>query len=186
MNESVRRFPASDLRACGGEIYCTISENPDVGLKRSLFWSLTLDFEPVGENGETSSMTCEWIPWKFRHWKELDGATLTGNYGEEGIEGSFYVCEHDLMETVTLTVRHVRENLFELEMEMVVDYKGSEFSDPEPHMHVKGCAIVPFVGLYLGEGISFDEASEFVDLYAFDCEPLKNKYETPFYKPKLT
>ena len=185
MSESVGRFPASELQAKGGEIYCTIFENSNVGLERSLFWSLSLVFEPIGEENETS-MTCEWIPWKFRHWNELDGATLTAEYGDDGIEGSFYVCEHDPMETVTLVVRHVRENLFELTMEMTVDYNGSEFSDPEPHMIVKGCAVVPFVGLYLGQEISYDDASEFVDLSAFEREPSKNQFGASYYKPKLT
>ena len=183
MNESVVRFPASGLRAKGGKIHCIVFENSSIGLERSLFWSLTLVFEPIGKESETS-MTCEWIPWKFRHWKELDGATLTAKYGEDDIiEGSFYVCGHNPMETVTLAIRHVRENLFELKMDMVVDYNGSEFSDPEPNMVIKGCAVVPFVGLYLDEGISFDDASEFVDLLAFESEPSKNEFGVPYYKP---
>jgi len=185
MSESVGRFPASELRAKGGKIHCTVFENPYTGLERSLFWSLTLNFEPVGEEDETS-MTCEWVPWKFRHWMELDGAILTAEYGDDGIEGSFYVCEHDLMETVTLTVRHVRENLFELQMKMSIDYHGSEFSSPEQNMVVEGCAVVPFVGFYLGKGISFDDASEFVDLSVFMHEPSTNEFGTLYYKPKLT
>jgi len=184
MSKSVGRFPASEVRAKCGEIYCMVFGNPNVGLERSLFWSLSLEFEPIGEENETS-MTCEWIPWKFRCWKDLDGATLTAKYGDDGIEGSFYVCEHDLMETVTLSIRHVRENFFELKMEMTVDYRGSKFSDPEPHMLITGCAIVPFIGLYLDEGICFDDASKFVDLSVFECEPSKNEFGIPYYKPKL-
>lgn len=186
MSESAGRFPASELKAKGGEISCTLFENPNVGLERSLFWSLTLVFEPVGEEDETS-MTCEWIPWNFRHWKELDGATLSAEYDEdEMIEGSFYVCGHDAMEKVSLSVHHVQDNLFKLEMEMVVDYSGSEFSDPEPHLTVKGTAVVPFKGLYLGDGISLDAAAEFIDPSAFEREPSKNEFGVSYYKPKIT
>ena len=185
MSESVGRFPALDIQAKGGEIYCTVFENPNVGLERSLFWTLCLEFEPIGKEDETS-MTCEWIPWKVRRWQDLDGATLTTEYGEHGIEGSFYVCGHDPMETVTLAVHHVRENFFELKMEMTVDYNGSEFSDSEPHMIVKGCAIVPFIGLYLGQGISFDDASKFIDLSGFESDLSMNEFGVSYYKPKLT
>jgi len=130
-------------------------------------------------------MTCDWIPWKFRHWKELDGVTLTAKYGEDGIEGSFYVYEHYPMENVTLAIRHIRDNLFELEMEMIVDYNGSEYSAPESYLVVKGCAVVPFVGLYLGKEISFDEATEFIELSAFECEASKNEFGRDYYKPKF-
>ena len=177
------RFPASELRASGGEIYCMVFENKNTGLARNLFWSLTLNFEPVGQESYVS-MTCDWIPWKLRRWKELDGVKLASQYGEDGIEGSFYVCEHDLMENVSLSLQYVRENLFRLEMEMTVDYQGSEFSDPEPHLLVKGCAIVPFVGLYLGQGIDLTDAAEFLNLSAFESEPSNNEYGKPYYKAK--
>lgn len=183
-DESVGRFPASQLRAKGGKISCLIFENPSIGLERSAFWCVRLEFEPVGDEDETS-MTCEWIPWKFRHWKELDGASLTADGDDEMVEGSFYVCEHDPMEKVSLSVRHVRDNLFELSMEMVVDYNGSEYSDPEPHLEVKGSAVVPFKGLYLGEGINLADAADFIDILAFESEPSKNKFGMPYFKPKV-
>lgn len=185
MNESAGRFPASELRTKGGEIYCSIFENPSIGLKRSLFWALTLFFEPVGKECETV-MTCEWIPWTFRRWMELDGVSLTIEQGENGIEGSFYVCGHNPMKKATIAVRHVRGNFFEMEMEMTVEYLGSEFSSPEPYMTVKGCTVVPFAGLYLGAGISFDDVSEFIDLSVFEHEPSNNKFGVPYYKPKMT
>ena len=147
------KFPNAELQATGGEITCSVFENALTGLKRSLFWSLTLEFAPT-DNENTITMTCDWIPWKFRHWKEMDGATLSAKYGHDGIEGSFYVCEHDLMETVSLSIHHVRDHFFKLDMEMVVDYGGSEFSDPEPHMLVRGSAVVPFKGLYVEKEMS--------------------------------
>lgn len=182
-DESIGRFPASQLQAKGGEISCIIFENPSVGLERSVFWTVRLEFEPIGEEDEIS-MTCEWIPWEFRHWKELDGASLTAEGDDEMIEGSFYVCEHDPMEKVTLSLRHVRDHLFELSMEMLVDYSGSEHSDPEPQLVVKGSAVVPFTGLSLGDGISFDEAAKLIDTSAFESEASKNEFGMPYFKPK--
>ena len=183
MSEFVGHFPASQLRAKGGDITCTVFENPSVGLERSVFWSVRLEFEPIGEEDETS-MTCEWIPWKFQHWKELDRVSLTADGDDEIIEGSFYVCGHDPMEKVSMSLRHVRDNLFELSMEMVVDYNGSEFSDPEPHLVVKGCAVVPFTGLYLGEGINLEEVADLIDISAYESEPLENGFGMLYFKPK--
>ena len=217
MNDSTERFPAAKLHANGGSISCLVFENPYVGLNRSLFWSLNLDFAPV-ENEGCSSITCEWIPWKFRHWLELDGATLfatsdtlvrklqrtllilpklffnkigkslfgfSSKSNDDMIEGSFYVCEHDPMKKVSASITHVRDNLFELEMEMVVDFNGSEYSSPEPNLLVRGKAVVPFQGLYLTQGIDLEQASEFIDISAFEPQPSKNEYGMPYYKPKL-
>lgn len=183
-DESVGRFPASELQAKGGEIVCQVFENSTIGLERGLFWTVQLEFEPIGKESE-SAMTCDWIPWKFRHWKELDGATLAIDGDDEMVEGSFYVCGHDPMERVSLSIRHVRDNLFELSMAMTVDYNGSEFSDPEPHLEVKGCTVVPFNGLYLGEGINLEEVADFVDLSAYESVPSKNKYGVSYFKPKF-
>ena len=42
-----RKFPSKSLVPSGGQIYCHIFENRRTGLKRNLFWSITVDFKSI-------------------------------------------------------------------------------------------------------------------------------------------
>jgi hypothetical protein len=183
MSNTTDYFSTQKLQARGGYIYCLVFENEAVGIKRNLFWSFSLEFEPIGNESEMI-MTCEWVPRQFRHWKELDGLIFQADYDENGIEGSFYVCGHDAMKHVSVSVQYTQNNFFELAMEMSVDFQGSEFFKPEPDLLVKGCAVVPFRGLFLGQGIGLSDAEKYIDITSFESEPSKNEFDVPYYKPK--
>ena len=178
------KFPAESLVPIGGEIYCHIFENLQTGIARSLFWSITVDFEALkyGEQEFDCSMTCEWIPWSIRKWRELDGKQLETDYGEEGIESSFYMGRHDIGTRTKIALRHLRGSLFTVKMDMLVDFQGYYGADQNPAMPVKAEVVVPFIGLLLIPGnltprpIEVGElrnvASEFVDLSMYnELEP---------------
>ena len=145
------RFPSESLIPSGGEIYCHIFENEHVGLARNLFWSITIAFEPIqyGENKFECSMTCEWITWPIRDWRALHGRQIDLNYGDDGVESSFYLSRHDLANHTTLSLRHRVENRFTVAMSMTVDFLGYYGGDENPEMMVHAETDVPFTGLII-------------------------------------
>jgi hypothetical protein len=47
MARTPTKFPSKKLVPSGGQIYCHIFENRRTGLKRNLFWSITVDFKSI-------------------------------------------------------------------------------------------------------------------------------------------
>lgn len=174
------KFPSKVLVPKGGEIYCHIFENDNIGLARCLFWSITVDFAPVkyGENEFSCSMTSEWIPWPVRDWRELDGKLLDVDYGENGIESSFYMTEHDTGTHTKLVLHRSGENVFTVCWDMLVDFHGFYGGDANPAMPVHAEVDVQYIGLLITpDNLSPKPttptmlrtvASEFVDLTVYE------------------
>jgi hypothetical protein len=172
-------FPSESLIPSGGEIYCHVFENKYTGLARNLFWSITITFEPIqyGANEFQCSMTCEWITWPIRDWRALDGRRIDVNYGENGVESSFYTIRHDFGTHTKLSLRHRVEDWFTVSISMTVDFLGFYGGDENPEMMVSAEAELPFTGLIITaenlhpKPVNVAElervASEFVDLSAF-------------------
>jgi len=139
-------FPADKLTASGGEIYCHLFENPQAGVPRNAYWSIRIDFHPIHYEGQDwrCSMTCEWLTWPLRDWRELSGRSLNLNYGDRGSEASFYMCEHDLGKSTRLNIGPRAGSSFDVAMEMVVDFAGYTGTDENPAMVVRGRATVPY------------------------------------------
>ncbi|MEW4489474.1 hypothetical protein AB1L42_15435 [Thalassoglobus sp. JC818] len=180
-------FPNSMLVPSGGQILAHIFENRHTGLARGMFWSITIEFEPISYGGDqyACSMTCEWIPWRHRKWLELDGSRLSVENGEEGVESSFYLTEHDIGTHTELALRHQSDNLFETQMDMVVDFHGFHDGDENPRMQVAATVDLPFLGVLVIPDNLFpkpnteqelrDVASDFIDLASFgEPEPWRS------------
>lgn len=189
-------FPNSTLVPSGGQIFAHIFENRHTGLARGLFWSITVKFEPIryGDDDYACSMTCEWIPWRLRNWLELDGRRLSVDYGEEGVESSFYLTEHDLGTHTELVLQHQSENLFETKMNMTVDFHGFHDGHENPRMQVAATVDLPLLGVLVIPDSLFpkpateqelrDVASDFIDLTSFgDPEPWRT--HGSIFPPKL-
>lgn len=180
-------FPADKLKANGGEIHAHIFENSMVGLQRNLFWSITLEFEPINyEDGDWEcSMTCEWIPWRIRDWRDLHNLELKVEPDDQLIESSFYMVEHDRGKEAKLLVQRHEGNLFKVRMSMTVDFTGLTGEDRNPEMFVVGETIVPFRGVFVTpENLSpkpmtvaevKDITTDYIDLSAYR-EPHKEKH----------
>lgn len=142
-------FPSHQLSASGGEIYCHLFENPRTGLPRNVYWSFTLDLHPIQYEGSERdcSMTCEWLTWPVRDWRDLTGRTFAFKYGEGGAEASFYAGEHHIAKSARLEVGARNGSTFELAMEMIVDFQGLTGADRNPNMAVHGRAVVPYAGV---------------------------------------
>jgi hypothetical protein len=173
------RFPSEALVPSGGEIYCHLFENPHTGLARNLFWSITIDFAPLryGEEEFECSMTCEWIAWSVRSWRDLDDRRLDVAYGEEGIESSFYMTAHDIANRTSLSLCHRGGDRFRVSMRMEVDFHGYYGGDADPAMLIYAEADLPFTGLIVVPENLFPKplsseqvkgiASQFVELADF-------------------
>jgi hypothetical protein len=141
-------FPVHRLSASGGEIYCHLFENPRTGLPRNIYWSFTLDFDPIEYEGAEweTSMTAEWLTLPLRDWRDLAGRAFTLSYGDGDAEASFYAREHHIAKTARLEIGMRNGRTFELAMEMIVDFQGLTGADHNPNMTVQGRAVVPYAG----------------------------------------
>ena len=128
-----------------------------------------------GDEEFSCSMTCEWIRWPVRTWRELDGRRLAADFGEDGIESTFYMTEHDTGRRTELVLRRRRENIFTVKMDMLVDFHGHYGGDGNPAMAVHAEVDVPFIGLLIirdkpATPAELQEiAAEFVDLSAYEA-----------------
>jgi hypothetical protein len=152
-------FPAEKLVASGGEIYCHLFENPHTGLARNVYWSIGIEFHPVDYEGRAwpCSMTCEWLTWPIRDWRQLEGQALDLSYGDGGSESSFYLWQHDTGKSTRLRIGPRSEERFEVEMLMVVDFAGYTGSDSNPAMEVRARAVLPYTGVIVVPGNLFPE-----------------------------
>ena len=142
-------FPAEQLTAAGGEIYCHLFENEHTGLARNIHWSFTIDFHPITHDGEelTCAMTCEWLTMPLRDWRDLAGQSFDLKYGDGGSESSFYLWEHHCGTSTRMRVGARDGSRFDVEMEMLVDFSDDSADDSNPAMTVRGRAVLPFAGV---------------------------------------
>jgi hypothetical protein len=140
----------SNLQAVGGELYAHVFENARTGLPQSLYWSVTIAFEPVviaGSPWETS-MTCEWLAWPIRRWTQLDGRSLDEVLELDLVETSFYLAEHQLGSASRLQFRRSDGAKFDVAFEMEFDLVLPDGGNLRG-VTVKGTTSVPFDGVYV-------------------------------------
>jgi hypothetical protein len=85
------------LRPVGGEFYAHVFENPLTGLARDLFWSFSVEIEPVTVDGEEWECTfdAEWLSWPLLVWYDLEKMTLRSAKLPKKVEASLYLmAEH--------------------------------------------------------------------------------------------
>lgn len=152
-------FPTATLVATGGSCYAHLFENRLTGLQRGLFWSFRLAFAPQEYMDETwqTSLTIEWMRIPIRDWRDLAGLRRAGEYGDEGVEATFYVFSHSPGTRFEIAIPEWRwkgsdaNNIsrgVELRVvaDVTVDYPGYD-GDADPSMKVHGDAWVDFEGL---------------------------------------
>jgi hypothetical protein len=189
------QFPANRLVPKGGDIYAHIFENSRTGLARGLFWSITIEFEPVdyGEEQFDCSTTCEWMNWPIRDWHDLDGKRLNALYGDDGIEASFYLTRHDSAKHVRLSIQRTSAADFQVSMAMTVNFSGYYGDDENPDLLVSGDVVIPFTGLLVVPDNLFPKpttveevngvAREFVDLNCYEAPELdRHRY---VFQPRI-
>jgi hypothetical protein len=141
----------------GGEMYAHIFENESTGLARNLFWAVSIDFAPIhyADSDFRCGMTCEWIPWTARDWRELDGEMLDVLYnadgtvksGPPGVEASFYMTAHDPASRVRLKLKRKGATRFAAAMKMVVNFHGYAGGDEDPSLPVAGETQIGYRGV---------------------------------------
>lgn len=189
------RFPSNKLVPSGGEIYCHLFENRHTGVERNLYWSVTVDFEPIqyGEDEFACSLTCEWITWPVRDWRELDGRQLDVRGGQDLVEASFYMSRHDPATQTRLSLRHYRANEFRVVVDMLVDFHGYYGDDANPAMPVHAEAEVPYIGVLVNPENLFPKpltpaevenaVAPFADLSSYE-EPEPWRHRSFILRPK--
>ena len=110
-----------------GSIYGHVFENHIMGIARQLFWSVTLNCDPVRWNNEdwNCSFTTEWFVLPVAHWSDLDGITLSDVRNGQSIESSLYLGDHHpaTLDAISLT-RITGTRRFLVNIEAKVDIGG--------------------------------------------------------------
>lgn len=181
------RLPVKSLKAVGGEMYAHIFENESTGLARNLFWAVSIDFAPIhyADSELDCAMTCEWIPWPARDWRELDGEVLdvifnpdgTVKSGPPSVEASFYMTAHDPARRVSLKLNRNGGTKFAAAMDMVVDFHGYAGGDEDPNLLIAGQTEIAYRGVIVVKNNLFPKptteaevlavAGKFIDLTTY-------------------
>lgn len=107
-----------DIQCVGGECYAYIFENPNMGLKRGLFWNFFLECAPVILDGEEweASILCDWVQFPMRNWREAKAVGLDTLPNREMLEASFYLLAHNPVDLSRLEIAHDRGHYFRVRM----------------------------------------------------------------------
>jgi hypothetical protein len=125
--------PSSDPNQRGA-LSAHLFENPSAGVRRGLFWSVTLPCLPVrwDEEDWDCSLTCDWLQWPVRNWIELDGASLATALEASNAECSVYLAEHHPVKLTSLTIRRIEDtHCFVVTVQGTLDVEGFDELDGE-------------------------------------------------------
>jgi len=180
-------FPSHSLVPCGGKMYSIIFENTATGVVRSHFLSATIQFEPIKYADEdwNCSITTEWIPLRFGKWQDCLVQEYTTVSGSSQIESSFYMCQHHPASLKSLSISHIANSRFRVEISGLVDFTGYLGGDEDSAMRVHAEAEMDYFGLVIVPGNFFPKpldsesirgvAQEFVDLSVYQ-EPKEDRH----------
>ena len=90
-----------------GDIYAHLFGNELTGVPRGLYWSVTVPCVPIEwcEQQHECSITCEWLEWPIRSWKQLHGMSLSTVRNPALVECSLYFAEHHPIRLEKLELR---------------------------------------------------------------------------------
>lgn len=139
-----------NLKPVGGSAYTHVFENRQTGLARGLYWSVTIDCEPIVIDNESwdTSLTCEWLTWPIRTWRELDGMTLDRALQPALVEASLYLAAHQVGQCTKLAFKHRSQATFDSTIDMIVDVDLPN-GGTAPSMLLSVSAPVVFDGVYV-------------------------------------
>jgi|GEM_PF-2078647 len=102
-------FPAENLVATGGELYCHVFENSLTGMPRDLYWSATLNFAPIDYCGNslTCSATIEWLRITQRDFRQISNYRFFLDGAGSVAEASFYMSRHDNATSATVSLTYL-------------------------------------------------------------------------------
>lgn len=159
------KFPSKELKAKSGSISGFIFENPNVGLKRGLFLSLEVDFEPIkyGDEEWECSLASEWIPYQGESWMQISDIDFENDLIKEMNETTFYMVEHDWCNDVQINIIHHDKNVFRLQLDANVEFSGYYSGDEDPSMPVHVDVLLPFTGFIIRRDNLFPKPSNSED-----------------------
>ena len=172
-------FPAHQLKAQGGEIYCHIFENQLTGVVRDVYWSVTVDFAPLvyGEEKFRCNAMVEWLQIPNRDYRTLCQYKIALP-DRSRAEASFYMTEHDDASSTSMMLHYLGDDRFQVDLEMSVDFHGYLGDDANPALPIAASTELKYVGLVVvpdnlepkpeNKKALVALASQFVDLAGYD------------------
>lgn len=145
------RFPAKRLQAKAGALYGHVFEDRASGVERTLFWAVSVPFEPVDFEGEEVRplLQCEGMRWPLARWQELPGKTLEDVTDRARVEASFYVHDHSDLGLEALELEEKRRGGLEAFVRGRVDFLASDGRvepfdlEVETPLMLEGVRVVP-------------------------------------------
>lgn len=184
------------LKVRKASMYATIHENELTGLKRTLFWDITVNFEPETimihdqEKELETSLSCGWIRIPVMDYRQIKNFQFNQD-NPSGIETTFYLHEHDCVDQLSGSLSYDGSAMFTLHIHVKhhIRYAFEEELIIDKHFSTQ----VEYTGLMIVPGnININEddveavkkaASEYVHLEDYD-EPVSVKGFRYDFKPK--
>ncbi len=128
-----------------------IFENPNVGLRRSLFWWVEVQGRPAMHEGRslTPRVEFEWFRFPVKDWRDLAGQEHESSPDDTSGPASLCLDEHEPAEDHSLTIGRRDGASFEIGWELIV-YSREWFSRGDGcNIHVRVRAKLPFRGVFV-------------------------------------
>lgn len=142
---------AIELESTGGELYCHVFENESTGLGLDLFWSVTLNVIPPTSSASDPlcALTCEWLRFPVRNWRNLDGVVDEYSDGDSEKQASMYWLTHHPARKAKLQISRHKGVEFTASIEMELDYVDQEFARLAGSSTVRSWGVIDYLGLIL-------------------------------------
>lgn len=180
-------FPYTKLKTKSGSIEAHIFESSYVGLNRDLFLDLHFDFLPIEYASESwnCSFSCEWIKFPGGSWKNIEKINISSDCLKQA-EASFYMWQHDHCELEVFNISYMKDNLFKVHIEALVDFSGYFGGDENPKMPIKIDTIAPFNGFSVDRNLFFPKPNTADDAIKLASEFIKtDSFHLPIEKKSL-
>jgi len=157
---NLMKLDVNEIKPKQGKLSCNLFENKNTGLPLHLNYTIVIPIEPfnsghhyVSQPVETE-VVIEWIQFisdgnkQEDNWTNLLGNTYLLTYDNKTAEGSFYLGSEHCPTNSKITFLSLKENVFEIELEMAVSFNISTVNLPENGL-IKIKTSVEFEGLIL-------------------------------------
>jgi hypothetical protein len=179
-------------QAASAKVYAHLFENKRTGLARNLYWTASIEFEPLDYLGEqeATSMTFDWLI--------VENPQVVSNFSSaqaQGGECSWYLCEHFPSRRWELSLEPtLGQNEFLLNFSAEFDFPGLK-GDPCDGLLIEGTVRAEFTGITVAKDSLYpkpttpEEAQQMIVPYfansdALRFTPEEDEYGWPICSPR--
>jgi len=187
-----QKLDPKSILPLNGKMSAIIFENKNIGLKRNLFYKISIPLKKFKfeENIEQTSLELEFISLNVKNWKDIENKTFKFplNPKRGYVDASVYLgSEHILLDIKKIKFGKINKNNIEVEISGEINFNSSKFKNTPINIKTS----VKYEEFFIDQGIlkpvktNLNKAKEiaknFVDLSDFK----KPKIQTTHFKVKI-